>query len=98
MTHEISISPEAESELAEAFDWYEEQFTGLGSEFLRSVDACFHAILRTPRIYPVVYKNLRRALLRRFPYQIFFLEANDRLEVLAVFHSKRNPRRWQKRV
>ena len=98
MSRELIVSREAESELTETHDWYETRSTGLGSEFLLSVDACFNSILRTPQIYPVVYNNLRRALLRRFPYQVFFLEEGERIVVLAVFHGKRNPKHWQKRV
>ena len=98
MSRELIVSREAESELTETYDWYETRFKGLGAEFLLSVDACFNSILRTPKIYPVVYKNLHRALLRRFPYQVFFLEEGESIVVLAIFHGKCNPKHWQKRV
>lgn len=97
MTLELIVRPEAESELADAFDWYEDRVSGLGSDFLLNVDAAFHSILRNPRQFPVVHNNLRRALIRRFPYQIFFVLEEKRVVVLAVFHAKRNPRLWMKR-
>ncbi len=98
MTRDIIIRPEAEAEMTESYDWYENRVPGLGSDFLLSVDAIFHAIARTPQRYPVVHKNIHRALTRRFPFEVFFLEEETRVVVLAVFHAKRNPKNWQERV
>ncbi len=98
MSRGLIIRPEAEVELAEAFAWYEERLTGLGAEFLLCIDAAFNAILRNPRQYPQVHGIVRRALPRRFPYEVFFLEDNESVVVLAVFHAKRNPGLWQERV
>ena len=70
MTLELIVRPEVEAEMAEAFDWCEARVPGLGSEFLLNVDATMNAILRNPRQYPMAHKNLRRALTRRFPYQV----------------------------
>lgn len=98
MSLELIIRPEAETEMSDAFDWYEERVKGLGSEFLLAVDATFQGILRHPRQYPVVYKTVRRVLLRRFPHEIFFVSEEDRVVVIAVFHTKRNPKHWQERT
>ena len=97
MTRELVIRPDAEADLTEAFDWYEQHVPGLGSEFLLSVDAIFNSILRSPQQYPKVHKSIRRALTRRFPYGIFFVQEGKRIVVLAVFHAKRDPKRWQER-
>lgn len=97
MKYELIIRPAAEAELAEAFDWYEEQLRGLGSEFLISVDATVHAIARNPRQFPKIHRDVRRALLHRFPYGVFFLVEGTRIMVIAFFHAKRNPKRWQER-
>jgi len=98
VTLALVIRPEAEADMGAAFDWYEERVAGLGSDFLLNVDAAFHAILRSPQQYPVVHKNLRRALVRRFPYQIFFALEEHSIVVLAVFHAKRSPKRWRGRA
>lgn len=94
MTFDLIIRPEAEAEITEAFVWYEERVTGLGSDFLLNVDASLQAIRRNPYHFPLVYKKLRRALVRRFPYQIIFILEENRIVVLAVFHGKRNPKSW----
>ena len=98
MTFELIVRPEAEAEMSEAFDWYEERLPGLGSDFLLNVDAALHAILRNPQQFPVVHKNIRRAMIRRFPYQVFFLREEHPIVVPAVFHAKRRSRRWRERV
>lgn len=97
MKRELIIRPEAEAELAEAFEWYEERVQGLGSEFLISVDAAVHAIVRKPQQFAKVHKTVRRALLRRFPYAVFFLVEGTRIIILAFFHVKRDPKQWQER-
>ena len=97
MTPHVVIRPEAEADLAEAFAWYEERRPGLGDRFLLSVEAVLAAIERYPESFPVVYAQVRRALLRRFPYGVFYTVKESAVVVLAVFHCAREPRRWQER-
>jgi plasmid stabilization system protein ParE len=98
MTRRLIIRPEAEAEMADAFDWYEDRVAGLGAEFLLCLDAVFSAVVRNPQQFPHVHRVVRRALIRRFPYEVFFVEDSDRVVVLSVFHAKRNPKRWQERI
>jgi plasmid stabilization system protein ParE len=98
MSRPILIRPEAEAEMADAFNWHEDRVAGLGCEFLMAIDACLQRITRNPDQHPLVHKTVRRALLRRFPYGIFFISEPERIVVLAVFHAKRNPRRWLERT
>jgi len=97
MKRRLIIRPEAEAEMVDAFDWYENRVPGLGAEFLLCVDAAFSALLRNPAQFPCVHRIVRRALTRRFPYEVFFVEDNERVVVLSVFHAKRNPKSWQER-
>ena len=98
MSLDLIIRPEAEADIAEAFDWYETRVSGLGSEFLLILDALFNSILRNPFTYQAVYKSVRRALTRRFPYAVFFITEDNKVMVLSVFHVKRSPRIWKGRV
>lgn len=98
MNYEVLLRPEAEADITEAYQWYEGQAEGLGEEFLRAVDACFAAVQRIPTAYSPIYKHVRRALLRRFPYAIFYIIEADRIIVLACFHARRNPKQWQARM
>lgn len=98
MSYELIIRPEAELDIQDAFEWYEAQTSGLGSEFIRAVDACLSGIGRNPLAYPTIYKQSRRALVRRFPYGIFYIFDQDIITVIACFHSKRNPKPWKARL
>ncbi|MUG94367.1 type II toxin-antitoxin system RelE/ParE family toxin [Scytonema sp. UIC 10036] len=97
MTYQLTISPEAELDIQDAFEWYEQRNSGLGSEFVRAVDSCFALIGRNPLAYPIVYRQVRRALIRRFPYGIAYVVEDDVITIIACFHAKRDPKKWQQR-
>jgi plasmid stabilization system protein ParE len=98
MSYRLIISPEAELDIQDAFEWYEAQTPGLGFEFTRAVDTGLSSIGRNPLAYPRVYKQSRRALIRRFPYVLLFVFEQELIAVLACFHGKRNPKAWQGRL
>ncbi|MCU7500490.1 MAG: type II toxin-antitoxin system RelE/ParE family toxin, partial [Ignavibacteria bacterium] len=85
MNSELFFRPEAERELIEAVNWYEERIKGLGSSFLLSIEAAIDSISRNPKAYPKIYKNIRRILIRRFPFGIYYFVEKERIIVLAVF-------------
>ncbi|PZR71984.1 MAG: addiction module toxin RelE [Chthoniobacterales bacterium] len=88
----LIFKPEAERDLTEAYEWYEERDKGLGSEFIRAVDTCASQIQRHPEMYPVAYRDVRQAVTRRFPYSIFYLVEEDTVVIVSVFHASRDPR------
>ena len=98
MTLRVIFKPAAETEMEQAHAWYEQLQTGLGDEFLRCVDACIASLQRNPELYPVVHKHVRMALVRRFPYLVFYMAEANQITVFSVFHAARNPQNWKKRV
>ncbi len=97
--HPVVFTLPARAELIDAQDWYESEASGLGRRFRAAVDAVIQRMSDNPRQFPVVYKIIRRALLRRFPYALLFvLEADETLTVIACFHGSRDPAHWQKRA
>ena len=97
MTYTLRLRPEAEAEIEEAFRWYQERRSGLGSDFLLCLEETLEKIEHAPFVYPVVYRSIHRALIRRFPYGIFYVVEENRVTVLAVFHSNRDPGIWKDR-
>jgi plasmid stabilization system protein ParE len=97
MAHRLIVSRRAEREAGEAFEWYEEQLLGLGPEFLEALDAQLGLIKESPRLYSEVLPGIRRALLSRFPYGVFFASKGEITSILAVVHTSRSPRRWPRR-
>ena len=93
----LVVREAAEADIAEAARWYEQRSPGLGSEFLRAVDVTLAEITRMPERYPLVRGRARRALLRRFPYGVFFVATPDLVSVVACLHARRDPRLWRER-
>jgi plasmid stabilization system protein ParE len=94
----LILRPAFEEDVASAYRWYEKQSAGLGTELVRAIDASLAAISRNPGLYPVIYRNARRALLRRFPYALFFVAGAEKIDVVALSHNRRSPRLWRKRL
>jgi len=98
MTYPLILRPEAEEDLLDAYRWYDERVSGLGLRFLESVEQALVRIERSPQLYEIVYEGVRRALIRTFPYGIYYSFEEERSVVLAVVHSSRHPRVWMERT
>lgn len=96
-SHQAIIRPEAESDISDAYQWYESQRKGLGENFLLCIEEALSRATRSPTAYSVVHKKIRRILIHRFPFGIFFIEGESSISVLAVLHARRNPKAWKER-
>lgn len=97
MKYHLIIRPEADADIEESYNWYEDQSIGLGNEFLRILDATLISIERNPLAHPLVYKNIRRAVIRRFPHAFFYVLKENRVLITACVHHKRDQKSWQLR-
>ena len=79
-------------ELNLAVAWYELQQQGLGLDFLDCVDASLARIRRSPEIYPVVQGSLRRCVVERFPFSIYFEIEKREIVIHAIFGNRRDPK------
>ena len=94
----VIFTPAARVELIDAQDWYEGESKGLGRRFRQAIDAVVQRMSANHRQFPVVFKNVRRAIVHRFPYALFFVVEDQTLLVIACFHGSRDPMRWQERI
>jgi plasmid stabilization system protein ParE len=95
---DVEFRPAAAADLEEAADWYEAKQGGLGLEFLDAVRATLDKITENPKLYRVLYRDTRRALIRRFPYGIYFRAMPNRVLIVACMHGRRRPSRWRSRT
>ncbi|MBI2427719.1 MAG: type II toxin-antitoxin system RelE/ParE family toxin [Ignavibacteriales bacterium] len=93
----ILFHPDAEGEFNDAIYWYEQQRKGLGADFFLCVDEALERIKKNPTLYPTINKQIHRCIVHRFPFAILYEIEHADIKVLGVFHSKRNPQRWQER-
>jgi plasmid stabilization system protein ParE len=77
---------------------FEERASGLGREFVETVDEILASITKNPLAFPVVRNIIRRGLTKRFPYGVFFVLAEETVVVLAVLHQSRDPELWARRA
>lgn len=98
MSYQVHLRSAAASDLSEAATWYEEQVVGLGKDFLNQVEETLTAIQTNPLQYPVVHKQVHRALIRRFPFSVFYLIEDDAIIVIAILHASRHPQKWKTRT
>ena len=96
MVRAVVFRPQAEDEAIRVRQWYEARRSGLGQEFGQELDALVARIAERPLAYPQVHNETRRAVLRRFPYAIYFRLADHVVVVLAV-HGRQRRSRWQRR-
>jgi plasmid stabilization system protein ParE len=94
VAYRLKFSGRAVREVGQAFEWYEAQSDGLGSEFEVAFELQIKRLEQVPLLYPEVIPGVRRTLLPRFPYGVFYVVRDDLVHVLAVIHNVRNPKRW----
>lgn len=97
MNYTLFLQTSAVRDLQKAFDWYEEQRPGLGTEFIAETDRVFLLIESHPLQFAIIYKHKRRVVVRRFPYHIIYSVEGKIIRISAVIHGKRDPEKWQRR-
>lgn len=97
MAYRLRLSARAVREVGEAYEWYEAQSQGLGSEYEAAFELQLRRLEQAPLLYAEVLPGVRRTLLPRFPYGVFFTVSGDLVYILAVIHNARNPARWPSR-
>jgi toxin ParE1/3/4 len=89
MTGALVVRPSASRDVAEAHAYHSQY--GRGDAFMDAVDRVFARIAERPLMFPIVYDDVRRALLHRFAYSAFFVVDGDAVVILAVHHQRRDP-------
>jgi plasmid stabilization system protein ParE len=81
----LRLRDAAEADIGDAHSWYRERGHDLGDQFLGALDQCLESIQRNPLAFPAVHGDIRRALLRKFPYCVFYIASESEVTGSAVF-------------
>jgi hypothetical protein len=98
MTWEIVYRKEVKKEMKAAYKWYEKEKEGLGEEFAECVQEAFTYLEINPRIHSKVFKDVRKAVVRRFPFCVYYTIDGDRVYIVSIFDTRQDPAKWQSRV
>lgn len=94
----FSFYPEAEVEFNKAIEYYEDIELGLGYDFALEVYSTIQRSVEFPNAWSVIEREIRRSLVRRFPYGVLYSEENDGIFILAVMNLHRDPDYWKRRT
>jgi toxin ParE1/3/4 len=98
MNPPIRLLPEAKAEFDAAADCYEQQRRGLGVDFVTRIREVFKRLAVNPKLYTMVYRAVRQAIVACFPYVVLYREVQGEVLVISVFHTAQNPTLWQIRA
>jgi len=98
MNYSIEFIEAAKLDFKDTFQWYESKIIGLGDEFVHSLNSAVKKIRANPFQCQLQYGEIRKTLLKRFPYQVIYLIEGDKIIVLGVIHSSRDPIIWENRI
>ena len=94
----LQILQSAESEIAEAMDYYNLQDPGLGYGFAVEVKESINRIISFPNAWPQFDQEIRKCHVHRFPYGILYEIRENNIIVFAVMHFRKNPAKWEERL
>ena len=94
----VHFRQDAETDVADAAVWYENQSAGLGAEFLDEILATCNSIAENPQMYPILHRDTRRAVIHKFPFGLYYRVENSLVIIVAVMHGSRDPNKWKDRT
>ena len=97
MTYPLIVRSRAEADALEAYRWYENEHPGLGIRFLDALESGLTRISDNPLHYAEIAGGVRRKLLEKFPYGLFYLFENEEVIVIAIMHQEQRPDLWTRR-
>lgn len=97
MTLQLIVSREAQTDISDAVAYLRRVAPRLSARFGIELETVYASMLDHPESYPVVYKNFRRALLKRFPYSVFYIVEPPVVLIVGVVHQARDEETWKRR-
>ena len=98
MTTPVAFLRAASAEFDAAANWYRQRRAKLGEAFINSIQRVLDRVAAQPDFYPLVRDDVREAIVPRYPFCIYYRQEPDRIVVLSVFHTARDPSVWQLRA
>ena len=91
---EVIFNELAVREMNDAIAYYELQFSGLGTAFKEEIQKAINRIIKYPKAWPIVDKDIRKYILHKYPYNVLYSLEKDHLYIIAIAHQHRKPNYW----
>lgn len=98
MSRGLRFTPAASRDIVAAYNWYEDQQPGLGEQFRAELSVAFALVQQFSEAGPAVHRDLRRLLVRRFPYAIYYRLTDADVIIRGCLHLHSDPSRWRRRA
>jgi plasmid stabilization system protein ParE len=96
--NKIIILPFAEQDIKDSVDYYKDKEEGLEIQYLNIINQAFQLISNNPLSFPLIKYKIRKFVVKEFPFNIFYLCEDSIIYILSVFHMKRDPKKWRRRI
>lgn len=94
----IELSDEAEVDFDKSYEFYYEDSLKVADTFFKRINLGFENIKQNPESYPVAHKDVRKYVEKKFPFVIYYRIIDTVIQVIAIFHTSRNPEIWNERI
>lgn len=100
MQYKLVITYSAQNDILDASDWYENKSKGHGELYMLSIDKCVKLVLQNPHSFAVIYLQIRKANVNKYPYSLYysFDEIKNEITIFAVIHQSRSEVTWKNRI
>ncbi len=98
MRFTLRYLPEAKRELHEGIAWYAKNAKGLGKKFSLAVNQALKPLRKMPKMHSLVVKDIRRAVVKDFPYIVLYRVTDKEVIVISIFQTDQDPAKWQSRI
>ncbi|MGX1025110.1 type II toxin-antitoxin system RelE/ParE family toxin [Flavobacterium sp. CS20] len=93
----LQLSDEAELDLDKSYEFYYENNPKVADTFFQRIKLGFENIKENPVTFPIAHKDVRKYVIKKFPFVIYYRIINTSIQVIAIFHTSRNPEIWNER-
>jgi len=93
----IEVSDEAEIDFDKSYEYYYKDNPKVADTFFKKINIGFENIKQNPNFYPIAYKDVRKYVVKKFPFVIYYRIIDSLIQVIAIFHTSRNPEIWNER-
>lgn len=94
----IELSNEAEVDFDKSYEFYFEDSPKVADTFFKQINLGFENIKQTPKSFPFTHKDVRKYVVKKFPFVIYYRIVDKTIQIIAIFHTSRNPEIWNERI